>query len=100
ERGAIDRAEEQYVVDDAHPGPEERERQADDLVGVAGWPGRQENERNAEDVGDDMHRPDGLVVALKDLQELLGGEREHWTPPQRSAAAAYRLCRDPLHRLP
>ena len=88
ERGAedgrerVDLAEEGQVVD----GPGEEPEQAQDGADRAVRPGRGSERHNhqaagAQQVGDELRRPDRLVVADEDAQELLDGERECHRPP-------------------
>jgi hypothetical protein len=76
------------VIHDAHPGPEAGEDHADGLIGIARPLDGKEDESNAERVGDNVDRPNRLVVLLENAKALVNRKREHAIPPSISLVAA------------
>jgi hypothetical protein len=74
-------AEVHEVVDDAHPRPEEGQYHADGLARVACRLHGKDDRGDTQEIGENVHRPDGLIVLLKDLQELVNGKGKHTIPP-------------------
>src|SRR5690606_3888282 len=73
----IDSAEPPKVIRHTHPQPQSTKQQADNPTGETSAEPSKANSNPADEVEDNLHRPDGFVVLLKDAQKVLCREREH-----------------------
>jgi hypothetical protein len=77
----VDRCKEGKMVAYASPGPHDRKDARDQPIRSSADGEERESRCGTEEVGDQLRRPDCVVVSREDVKELFGRERQHAKAP-------------------